>query len=137
MAKKNIATFLGPQLGLTTVGEFAHAYSGTVQATTSNHTMLFFTTGASVLVGKITCVGGIENNGGGVATGTVSAFTLSFNGQEITRFKTVTAGTSPDAPMHQTYPIIIPPRTEVKVVVFSTGTDGKTSVIIAGRVHDA
>ena len=135
MAKKNIATFLGPQLGLSTIGDFAYAYSGTVQATTANHTMLLFTSGDTVTVGKITCVGGIENNGGGVAAGTVSAFTLTFNGQEITRFKTVTSGTSPDAPMHQTYPIIIPPRTEVKVIVFSTGTDGKTSVIINGRVY--
>jgi len=134
MAKKNIATFFGPQLGLSTVGDFAYAYSGTVQATSADHTMLFFTSGDSTLVGKITCIGGVENNGGGVAAGTVSAFTLSFNGQEITRFKTSTSGTSPDHEAHQTYPIIIPPRTEVKVIVFSTSTDGKTSVIINGRL---
>ena len=125
----------GTGLELNYVGDHAYAYSGTIEATQSSDTVLQFTTGNKLIVGFITCVGGIENNGGGVAAGTVTAFTLLLNGVDVARVKTSTAGTSPDNPSHATYPLVIPPYTLVQVTAFSTSTDGKTSVLITGKVH--
>ena len=131
------ASTVVPGLSLNYVGSHSFAYSGAVQAATSNQTLFEFSTGTKLFVGKITCVGAIANNGTGVASGTYSAFTLTFNGLDVARFKTSTSGTSPDNEAHQTYPIIIPPYTEVKLVVFSAGTDGQTTAIMVGKVSDA
>jgi len=123
--------------GIRYEGSHAFAYSGALQAAASDQTLFEFSTGSGLFVGTITCAGAIENNGGGVAAGTYSAFTLTFNGLDVARFKTSTSGTSPDHQAHQTYPIIIPPLTQVKLVVFSGGTDGLTTAIITGRVYGA
>jgi len=125
----------GAGLELNYVGDYVYAYSGTIQATQSEDTSLEFTTGNKLIVGSMTVSGGIENNGGGVAVGTVSAFTLTLNGVEIARVKTSTAGTSPDNPSLENFPLVIPPYTLVKVTVFSSSTDGKTSTLIIGKVH--
>ena len=125
----------GAGLELNYVGNYVYAYSGTIQATQSEDTVLEFTTGNKLIVGSLTCSGGIENNGGGVSAGTLSAFTLSLNGIEIARVKTSTSGTSPDNPSLENFPIMIPPYTLVKVTVFSTSTDGKTSTLIIGKVQ--
>ena len=135
MAKKNIATFVGPNQGLSIAGDYAYAYSGTVASTTGNQTLLEFTTGKEFIVGKITTAGSIPNNGGGVANGDITAFTLSFNGLEIARMKTET--TQEDSPTYSTYPILIPPHTALKLIVLSSGTNGSTSAIIVGRIYNA
>ena len=122
-------------LGIRYVGEHGYAFSGALQASGSDQTLFEFSTGTGVFVGSITCVGAVANNGTGIASGAYSAFTLTFNGLDVARFKTSTAGTSPDNEAHQTYPIIIPPLTQVKLIVFSSGTDGKTTAIITGRVY--
>ena len=51
MAKKQVATFLGPQPGLCYAGEFVYAYSGTVEVTgtTNPVSMLSFHTGKEVI----------------------------------------------------------------------------------------
>ena len=126
-------SFTGASLSLEYILDRCYGYSGTVQATTSEATLMEFTTGNKLIVGEITCIGGIENNGGGVAAGTVSAFTILLNGGEIARVKTSTAGTSPDNPSLEKFPIIIPPYTEVKITVFSTSADGKCSALITGQ----
>ena len=123
--------------GIRYEGSHAFAYSGALQAAASDQTLFEFSTGSGLFVGTITCVGAIANNGTGVASGTYSAFTLTLNGLDVARFKTSTSGTSPDNEAHQTYPIVIPPLTQVKLVVLSAGTDGKTTAIIVGRVYGA
>tara|TARA_R110000824_G_scaffold373566_2_gene563965 strand:+ start:1197 stop:1604 length:408 start_codon:yes stop_codon:yes gene_type:complete len=131
--KKRTATFLGPNKGISIAREFAYAYSGTKQATTGETTLLEFTTGNEIIVGKITCAGAIPNNGSGVGSGVVSAFTLTFNGEEVTRMKTETL--QEDSPTFTVYPILFPPHTSIKLVVLSNGTAGKTSAIIVGRIY--
>jgi len=126
-------SFTGPSLLMEYVLDRCYCYSGAVQAATSNQTLMEFRTGNKLIVGFITCVGGIENNGGGVAGGTTTAFTLTFNGGDVARFKSMTDGTSVDNPVEATYPIIIPPYTEVKLVVFSTSTTGMTTALITGQ----
>ena len=51
MAKKNVATFLGTQKGLSIVGNYCYAYSGVVRANGSDTTALDFHTGDSTIVG--------------------------------------------------------------------------------------
>ena len=56
MAKKRIATFLGPQLGLTVLGDHAMAMSGIISAGATQDTpdtLLSFTTGDFYFVGTI------------------------------------------------------------------------------------
>jgi hypothetical protein len=123
----------GAGLELNYVGNHAYAYSGTAQATTAEQTLLQFTSGSSTFVGRITCAGAVPNNGSGVASGAVSAFTLTFNGVEITRMKTETL--QEDSPTFTEYPILIPPYTAVKLVVLSNATAGATSAMLVGKVH--
>jgi len=125
---------VGP--GINYIKDWVYAYSGTQQAATGDQTLLeFFTSESGLIVGKITCAGAIPNNGAGVASGVVSAFTLIMNGTEVARMKTETL--QEDSPTYTTYPILFPPNTEVKLVVNSNGTAGATSAIIVGRVYGA
>jgi len=126
-------SFTGASLALEYILDRCYAYSGTVLSAASNQTLMEFTTGNRLIVGTLTCAGAIENNGTGIAAGTLSVFTLSLNGGEVARFKTSTSGTSPDNEAHQTYPIIIPPYTEVKLIVLSSAEAGYTSAILTGK----
>ena len=66
MAKKQIATFLGGQLGLSTYqGSMPNAYSGQIgtENTQSLTDMLSFTTGDYYLVGEWTVSGAINISG--------------------------------------------------------------------------
>ena len=121
----------GAGLDLNYVGNHAYAYSG--MSTASAQTLLEFTSGSKLIVGRITCAGSIPNNGGGIANGDISAFTLSMNGIEVARMKTDTA--QEDMPTYAEYPILIPPYTVVKLEVNSSGTNGVTSAMIIGKVH--
>jgi hypothetical protein len=123
----------GAGLELNYVGDHAYAYSGTVQAATGAVTLLEFTSGSSTFVGRINCAGAIPNNGAGVGSGCVSAFTLTMNGVEITRMKTETL--QEDSPTFTEYPLMIPPYTSVKLIVLSNGTAGFVSAMIVGKVH--
>ena len=128
-------SFTGASLALEYILDHCYAYSGTVLAAASNQTLMEFTTGNKLIVGSLTCAGAIPNNGSGIASGAVSVFTLSLNGGEVARFKTSTSGTSPDNEAHQTYPIMIPPYTEVKLIGLSSATDGYTSAILTGKTY--
>jgi len=121
----------GAGLELNYVGDHAYAYSG--MSTASAQTLLEFTSGSKLIVGTITCAGSIPNNGGGIANGDISAFTLSMNGVEVARMKTDTA--QEDMPTYAEYAILIPPYTAVKLTVNSSGTQGVTSAMIIGKVH--
>jgi len=133
MAKKNIATFVGPNQGLSIAAEYAYAYSGTVASTTGSQTLLEFTTGKEFIVCDLTCAGSVDTVE--FASGDISVFTLSFNGLEVARMKTETL--QEDSPTYTVYPILIPPRTKVKLIVASSGTNGSTSAIIVGRIYNA
>jgi hypothetical protein len=128
---QNVAS-VGKELNY--IGNHAYAYSGAQTSASSEQTLLEFQSGSNTVVGRITCTGGIPNNGEGVASGVISAFTLTLNGIEITRMKTETL--QEDSPTFTEYPILIPPYTSVKLIVISNGTVGKTSAIIVGKVYE-
>ena len=122
-------SFTGASLSLEYILDRCYAYSGIQQAAQSDQILLEFTTGNKLIVGHITCTGAIDNTNSEI--GAISAFALSFNGGEVTRMKTETA--QEDMPPYTTYPILIPPYTEVKLVVLSNATIGACSAIIVGQ----
>ena len=127
-------SFTGASLGLEYVLDRCYAYSGTQDPSNAEQTLLEFKTGNKLIVGSLTCVGPVPNNGAGVASGGISAFTLTFNGGEITRMKVDTL--QEDQAAQQTVPLVIPSYTEVKLVVLSNVTsadNGLTSAIVVGQ----
>jgi len=138
MVKKQIATFLGPQLGISTVGNHAYAYSGNIgtENTQSLTPMLSFTTGDYYLVGNWTVCGAV-NISGDSDTGGIDQFYLSYNGVTIQSLKTDTQ--QEDSPTLYTIPILIPPRTVVVCEgVSSLDTNSwLISQSIVGRIYNA
>ena len=67
MAKKNIATFLGPQSGLSIIGKHAYAYSSAFPANVSSITALEFTTGNEYIVGKFNLNSAVQFDSANIA----------------------------------------------------------------------
>jgi len=137
MAKKQVATFLGGQLGLSTVGNHAYGYSGNIgtENTQSLTPMLSFTTGDYYLVGNWTVCGAV-NISASSDTGGIDQFYLSYNGVTIQSLKTDTQ--QEDSPTLYTIPIMIPPRTVVVCQgITSLNTNSWTiSQSIVGRIYN-
>jgi len=129
----------GPQntastgLNLNIIGDHAYANSGALQINTSNVTHLDFTTGGTYLVGTLFFSGGIKM--ADISGGTANGAQISFNDEVIAIVKNDTQ--SEDQPTENIIPIIIPPYTNVKVEVITTGTTAGylTSVLITGRIY--
>jgi len=135
MAKKQIATFLGPQLGLSVAKGFAYAYSGLKQIDDSDVEHLNFTSGDYVFVGDLTMYGPVDV--ANLALGDISACIVNFNGINLFQVKMDTENEDMTNPM--VFPIIIPPRTKVTVNILTDATtaDHLTAVSLSGRVYDA
>ena len=132
MAKKQIATFLGPNKGLSIVGSHCAAYSGDFASDAGNQTTyLKFQTGAEYIVG--TC----QFHYGQSGQDDDYDYTIKFNGITICNY-TTTGGREvgePDYPI----PLVVPPFTEVEMTCqnISTSTGRRHNVIFVGRVHNA
>jgi len=135
MAKKQIATFLGPQLGISVAGGHAYAFSGLQSINTSDVTVFDFKTGDYIFNGELFLTSGVTV--GDVEDGSYNIFTLSLNGIQLMYYKMQSSGEQMPATI--TMPIIIPPRTTLNLVVISNGTGAnyKTSASLAGKVHNA
>ena len=133
--KKNIATFLGPQLGLSTIGSHAYAFSGQIQIDTSPVTPLLFTSGDTYLIGTVECIGPTLDSDPN--NGQSALFLITLNGNEISTIKMDTE--NEDMPTLVSMPIVIPPRTEFKVTVDCGGDTSNmvSSCNIVGRIYDA
>jgi len=133
MAKKQIATFLGPNQGLSILGSHAYAFSGnltiTGQGTGDPDTVLLkFHTGKQFIDIDLTI--GLDTS----ADLTV-AYEINLNGQTVYAVKWDAGGPSGfivDVPVK----LIIPPLTEFELKV---GTDANKLMcaILRGRVYDA
>jgi len=138
MAKKQIATFLGPNKGLSvTPTGYAYAYNqvGTAQLQSVTST-LDFTTGKYVFVGEwIIC--GAVNKDGVSGTGGIDQFYLKLNGSTVMSLRTDTG--EEDMPQSFVSPIIIPPLTRVEVLANCTVNNSNwlVSNTLIGRVYDA
>ena len=130
MAKKNIATFLAPNKGLSVLGNHGYAYSGVINnvgggAATS--TMLSFTSGNFYYRGILNI---IDDNVSGSVTMYID---ITFNGTSVYKGSW---DNSPD--MASTSPLvtlIIPARTEV-VVKWGSSNDRNASIAMTGRIYD-
>ena len=135
MARKQIATFLGPNPGLVTLGDHCYAYSGSFTASTTSTTRLLFTTGKYYIVGEFRLAGMIDL--ATPANGRIGTMTVKLNNNTVLVDKTDAA--EEDMPSANVSPIIIPPLTEVEVISDSNDTDANYigSISLTGRVYDA
>jgi len=136
MARTKIASnasFSGAQKGLSFVLDRVYAYSGLVQVASTDTEQLSFQSGKQVIVGSISCYGSVDDSNPGL--GSITAFTISFNGVKLFKIKTDTE--NEDMPSVQTVPLIIPPLTKVIVNADNNNADAglRTAVSIAGRVY--
>ena len=135
MAKKNIATFLAPNQGLSIAGEFAYAYNSTSANTTAS-TILSFTTGKELIKGWIQFNGFVQPSNPG--TGTAGTLDVAFNGQRVITLKTETE-LETSSPHSVRCPILIPPLTAVRASIDASATEAAmfATIVITGRVYNA
>jgi len=136
MAKKNIATFLGPQLGLVTLGDYCYAYSGGLNLNNETKTFLEFHTG------KYTVLAGVQTTVrvGNLNLGKRISTKISLNGTPISDMGTkIGITTSFDISINDPMTIIIPPNTHVQVEVTTDDTEGDIPfyVTLTGRIYNA
>ena len=131
MAKKNIATFLGPQKGLSIVGDHCYAFTGVVETTAAFQTFLDFQSpGKRYIKAHLDVLWG-EFSGDSIE------WNLLMNGVEVMdALNTHTA--------NYYFPIthtdfIIPPSTHVvwRIINNSGSTGRNVSAVLRGRVYDA
>jgi len=122
-------------LGIRYIGSHIYCYSGEFIMTTSEQTLLDFTSSAGgyIVANLVAC--GAVNQGNGA--GGITTWQLSFNGEPVIDLKTETYADR--APAFGFTPIIIPPLTEVKLTADSSTTDAgfKITGSIVGRVYGA
>jgi len=117
---KHAATFLGPNLGLTTIGSHAYAYSGGKGASTSSVTYLDFTTGDGMFIGQFQFNTPLEQ--ADPTAGIEATCRIDFNGEMVSMLKASSDfNDNADGSVEQA--LIIPPNTHVTVVVDCHATD--------------
>jgi len=136
MVKKQIATYLGPNQGLSIVGEFAYAYNqiGSDQLQSITNT-LDFVTGKYIFVGEWTVCGAMKQDEDS-PTGGVDQFYLKLNGTVVQTLRT--EGNEEDMPTSFTVPIILPPLTHVEISCVSATNNAlwQSSNTLTGRIYD-
>jgi len=137
MAKKQIATFLGTQPGLSIAGNYAYAYCGTFGANTTEFEMFNFTTGKELIVGEFIINGSVLFTADS-HLGNNDAFKITFNGVAISTVKIDTTGTDVGMPMTNNQAVVIPPLTRVILSCVSSqdSTTERVSAMFVGRVYE-
>ena len=121
-------SFTGPAEALEVLGDHAYAYSGNVSTTSSNTTMLKFTTGNYYFVG------GLEFHGDFAGVGASNTVTrIVMNNTEIvdTTHTTQQDNTLQDYPIQ----IIIPAYTEVEVTFAQAAGTYVFQATLVGRIY--
>lgn len=134
MAKKQIATFLGPNQGLSVIGSHCYAFGGLNVASSTPLTTLDFTTGDQYIVGEFQVNAALDDDdpAGSVVPTTLN---IKFNGQTVAIIGC--GGATPDRrPSSIGQPVVIPPRTKVECIVDSIDeADRYNSVTFVGRLY--
>ena len=128
-------SFTGPAEALDIYGDFAAAYSGQHQMSTSAVEHLKFITGNYLFVGEFQFFGPVQFSSGQIDNGDFGGIQISFNDGVLFVGKVDTK--EEDSPTEIKGPIIIPAYTEVLVEVVSSATTAGffTSVNIVGRIY--
>ena len=133
------ASIASTGLNLRYIGNWVYGYSGTFLANGDNNQTVFeFTSGSGAIVGEFECMGAVDaTNKDLIANGKHTAYTLSFNDVAVSILKIST--TDEDMPSKVFQKVIIPPFTEVKLIVLSSGGSSteKTTATFTGRVYGA
>ena len=126
-------SFTGPAEALEIYGDFAAAYSGKYPASTTPQTVLDFTTGNYLFVGRIQFNGWIDPTD--PTSGARGSMVMTMNGTDIMVLKT--DGLSETMPASERQDIIIPPYTEITAVVDSTSDNVAMDgyVLLTGRIY--
>jgi len=131
MAKKNIATFLAPNKGLSIVGNHAYAYSGEVSVANTEINLLDFVSGKDYITAKVQLGSNAGENEDYV-------FKIYFNGSVV--FSTLFNNQGAQyVDVANSIPVIIPPLTNVQMSLDNIAdTDTRVwTVHMVGRVYDA
>jgi len=131
MAKKNTATFLGPNKGLSTLGEHCYSFSGSITVAQNTETTLSeFQTGKFYIRGGVSIQGNFDSMG---SSGL--AVNIYLNGTKIVESET-SASNDSVAPFDYPLQIIVPPNTEVKITV-SKAASGNHAIqsLLTGRTY--
>jgi len=122
-------------LGIRYVQNYAYAYSGTFQSSTTAQTVIETTTGSGIIVGEFQLNGPVQAAEPNVGTNTIAV--IKFNGETISLLKTDTANET--QPGSETQKVIIPPFTTISVSVDSDNNQAARlgTVTFTGRVYGA
>jgi len=122
----------GTGLDLNYIGNHCYAYGGEFAASTSDQTVLNFTTGSKYIVGELFVSGVIEP---GASTGAITTFIVKINGINAILLKVDSA--QEDQPNNENVKLILPPYTNLTVVTDSdaTSADRKSTTAFTGEVH--
>ena len=120
------------------VGNWAYAYAGLFDSSTTEFEMLNFTTGSGLIVGKFILNGSVLFTADSHLGGN-SAYKISLNDIAVSTLKIDTTGTDVGMPMTNEQPIIIPPFTKVVLscVVGENSATEQVSAYFTGRVYGA
>jgi len=130
MAKKQIATFLGPNEGLSITGSHCYGYSGSINSTgagSADTTMLDFFTPDQYIVGKLTV------SSTNASSGNDEYLEMKINGQTVILSQYTNGG---DQTNDQPFPVLLPSRSRVQVL-WGTAGDYNATIILVGRVYNA
>ena len=128
----------GPQntastgLKINIIGDYAYAYGGLFQSSTTQTTELLFQTGSYLLVGTFQLNGPVDDDAPGSINRSMAKLLL--NGIPIC----IIANAAGDSgPFDVKQDIIIPPYTSVEVQVVGDGNEADRygSVVITGRIY--
>ena len=134
MAKKprnETATYAGPQLGITYLGEHAYAYSGLHDSGASSAEVIFldFSTGSEYIVGKFQFFYATDT-----VQGSDMIYRIKLNDQIISQYIDIEDIRMAGDP-HQPIPIVIPPLTHVVITVASIAGAQQQATMFTGRVY--
>jgi len=131
MAKKRIATFLAPQLGISVLGDHAYGYSGLLDISTET-AMLNFKTGDYYFVGTVQ-FNYVE------AAGEVFRYRVYLNDNVVQSYIDYGGSTAANQTISNLIEVIIPPNTIVKTTAANVQDSTKREQIcsMAGRIYDA
>ena len=122
----------GTGLDLNYIGNHCYAYSGEFEASTSDQTVLNFTTGSKYIVGELFVSGPIEP---GASTGAITTFIVKMNGINAILLKVDSA--QEDQPNNEKVKLILPPYTNLTVITDSDANSSSrhTTTAFTGEVH--
>jgi len=131
MAKQQIATFLGPNLGLSVVSDHAYAYSGQVDLATTEKTLLSFTSGNYYFVGNWQML----YDWSGFSAGESLGYTIKMNGNIIGRTELAKSNSALDSIMREV-PLIIPAYTVVEILGDTDAGNIYVTGMLTGRIYN-